>query len=43
MNMYDVGRHIAEIYDQQERYTDDVELIRKLIGARRTAARGAAL
>ncbi len=30
--MYDVESHIAEIYDKQEDYTDDVELIRRLIG-----------
>ncbi len=33
-NMYDVESHIAEIYDQTDAYTDDVELIRKLIGDR---------
>ena len=31
-NMYDVEPHIAEIYDQIDAYTDDVELIRNLIG-----------
>jgi SAM-dependent methyltransferase len=31
-NMYDIEPHIAEIYDQIETYTDDVELIRHLIG-----------
>ncbi len=31
MNMYDVDPHIAEIYDQIETYTNDVELIRSLI------------
>jgi SAM-dependent methyltransferase len=31
-NMYDVEPHVAEIYDQIETYTDDVELVRKLIG-----------
>ena len=30
--MYDIEQHIAEIYDKQEDYTDDVELIRRLIG-----------
>jgi SAM-dependent methyltransferase len=33
-NMYDVEPHIAEIYDQIETYTDDIELIRRLIGER---------
>ncbi|UCB42601.1 MAG: class I SAM-dependent methyltransferase [Dehalococcoidales bacterium] len=33
-NMYDLEPHIAEIYDQVETYSDDVELIRKLIGGR---------
>jgi SAM-dependent methyltransferase len=33
-NMYDVEPHIAEIYDQIETYTDDVELIRRLMGRR---------
>jgi SAM-dependent methyltransferase len=32
--IYDVEPHIAEIYDQGETYTDDVELIRNLIGGR---------
>jgi len=32
--MYDIEPHIAEIYDQNETYTDDVELIRRLIGGR---------
>lgn len=32
--MYDIEPHIAEIYDQTETYTDDVELIRNLIGER---------
>ena len=32
--MYDIEPHIAEIYDQQENYTNDVELIRNLIGTR---------
>ena len=31
-NVYDVRPHIAEIYDQTDAYTDDVELIRSLIG-----------
>ncbi len=30
--MYDVEPHIAEIYDQVETETDDVALIRRLIG-----------
>lgn len=30
--MYDLDPHIAELYDQQETYHDDVELIQKLIG-----------
>ena len=33
-NMYDVEPHIAEIYDQTETYTDDVELVRNLIRGR---------
>jgi SAM-dependent methyltransferase len=33
-NMYDIEPHIAEIYDQIDTYTDDVDLIRKLIGNR---------
>jgi SAM-dependent methyltransferase len=33
-NMYDIEPHIAEIYDQIETYTDDVELIRRLMGRR---------
>jgi SAM-dependent methyltransferase len=33
-NMYDIEPHIAEIYDLQETYGDDVELVRKLIGGR---------
>jgi len=33
-NMYDIEPHIAEIYDNQENYTDDVKLIRNLIGDR---------
>lgn len=32
--MYDVEPHVAEIYDQIETYTVDVELIRRLIGGR---------
>jgi SAM-dependent methyltransferase len=34
INMYDIEPHIAEIYDNQENYSDDVELIRNLIGDR---------
>jgi len=33
-NMYDVEPHVAEIYDQIETYTDDIELLRRLIGKR---------
>lgn len=33
-NMYDIDPHIAEIYDQSETYTDDVEFIRTLISGR---------
>jgi SAM-dependent methyltransferase len=33
-NAYDIEPHIAEIYDQVETYTDDVALIRRLIGER---------
>jgi hypothetical protein len=29
--LYDVEPHVAEIYDQSETYTEDVELIRKHI------------
>jgi SAM-dependent methyltransferase len=29
---YDVGQYIAEIYDQTECYTDDIDLLRSLIG-----------
>jgi SAM-dependent methyltransferase len=36
INMYDVEPHVAEIYDQQETYSDDVELIRNLIGGRKS-------
>jgi SAM-dependent methyltransferase len=32
--MYDVEPHVAEIYDQVETYTDDVDLLRRLIGGR---------
>jgi hypothetical protein len=32
--MYDVEPHVAGIYDQSETYTDDVKLIRCLIGER---------
>jgi len=35
-NMYDIEPHIAEVYDNQENYTDDVELIRSMIGDRVT-------
>ena len=31
-NVYDVDDHIAEIYEKTETYTDDVDLIRGLIG-----------
>lgn len=31
-NMYDIEPHVAEIYDNQENFTDDVELIQSLIG-----------
>src|SRR5512136_2525186 len=34
--MYDVEGHIAEIYDQVETETDDVALIRRLIGEQRS-------
>jgi SAM-dependent methyltransferase len=33
-NTYDVDSHMAEIYDQLETQTDDVELIRSLLGGR---------
>jgi len=32
--MYDVEPHVAEIYDQVERCTDDMVLIRRLVGGR---------
>ena len=32
VSMYDVEPHVAEVYDQQENYADDVQLIRELIG-----------
>lgn len=32
VNGYDIDPHIAEIYDQSETYSDDLGLIRKLIG-----------
>jgi SAM-dependent methyltransferase len=32
--MYDIEPHIAEIYDQVEAYTDDIALIRRLLGGR---------
>ena len=32
--MYDVEAHIAEIYDQSETYTDDVDLVRRLTRGR---------
>jgi SAM-dependent methyltransferase len=31
--MYDVEPHVAEIYDQVEAFTDDVQLVRRLIGS----------
>lgn len=34
VNMYEFGYYIADIYDKSETYTDDVELIIKLIGDR---------
>jgi SAM-dependent methyltransferase len=34
INAYDVDSHIAEIYDQIETTSDDVDLIRRLIGSR---------
>ena len=33
-NLYDIEPHLAEIYDQQVNDTDDVKLIRRLIGGR---------
>ncbi len=33
-NKYDVDPHVAEIYDSQENYADDVELIRNRMGKR---------
>jgi len=34
LTMYDVDPHVAEIYDQHETCTDDVELLRTLISGR---------
>lgn len=34
-NMYNIERHIAEIYDQQQNFTDDVDLLLRLIGERK--------
>ena len=34
INMYDLEVHIAEIYDQSENYSDDIELIQSLIESR---------
>lgn len=36
VSMYDIEPHVAEIYDQQENYINDVDLIRKLIGKRKS-------
>jgi SAM-dependent methyltransferase len=33
-NMYDVEAHVAEIYDQSETYTDDIDLVRRLTRGR---------
>ena len=33
-NIYDVEPHITEVYDQQETFAEDVELLRNLIGNR---------
>jgi SAM-dependent methyltransferase len=33
-NSYDLSPYIAEVYDMQETYTDDVQLLRRLIGGR---------
>ena len=35
VSMYDVEAHVAEIYDQVENYSDDVDLIKTLIGERK--------
>jgi SAM-dependent methyltransferase len=32
VNIYDIDAHIAEIYDQQQNYSDDVQLLLDLIG-----------
>jgi SAM-dependent methyltransferase len=34
VNLYNIDTHIAEIYDQQENYSDDVQLLLDLIGKR---------
>ncbi len=36
VNMYEFGSYIADIYDQSETYADDVDLITKLIGNRKS-------
>lgn len=36
INMYDVEPHVAEIYDQVDTHTDDVELLRTFVGQGRT-------
>lgn len=33
-NLYDVDRAVAEVYDLHETYTDDVDLLRRLLGGR---------
>lgn len=33
--MVDIEAHVAEVYDQVETYSDDVELIRRLLGNHR--------
>jgi len=41
--MYDLDTHVAELYDQLIIDTEDIALIRRLIGPRKREARGAAL
>jgi len=40
MNMYDIDAHIAEIYDQSETYSDDIDLLRRLMAAQGAAPQG---
>ncbi len=33
-NIYNIEPHVAEVYDQQQTFTDDIELLKRLIGDR---------